>query len=411
MTPPAVLTVINAQGGGMTDATLERALAIVYAESGLNKDAVNSIGATGLFQILVPVHIKEHPDWTTAAMKIPEKNVVAARTLSDGWKNWQPWTTFTSGAYLLFIPQAKSDIVAWHKATPASGSAAIDAVVGTGEAAAGAVDAAAQGWDAVTGFLGALSNPHTWLRVADTVVGSGLVLTGLNGLTGGHVGSAARHVPGVGGFVPAGTGVPAGISGTGVAAACAGGVLIYAGLTDANPVAALKAVLAGHPAPVPNIPGTVAFPDAAANNAVAGSVDGTYGGRIVADARKYLGRPYRWGAAGPDAFDCSGLVTYVLHHDLGLSLPSNAHTTTTGFLSWSGATTLPSSQIQPGDLIVSVGHIAIASGGGRMIEAPGAGKNVREVSQRIVGCTIRRVKNQTGSFSDVPNSRKAGVAF
>ena len=47
-----------------------------------------------------------------------------------------------------------------------------------------------------------------------------------------------------------------------------------------------------------------------------------YGG-VVGLAMQELGKPYVWGAAGPDVFDCSGLVTYV-YAQVGVSLPHNA---------------------------------------------------------------------------------------
>jgi cell wall-associated NlpC family hydrolase len=46
--------------------------------------------------------------------------------------------------------------------------------------------------------------------------------------------------------------------------------------------------------------------------------------RIMAEAAKQKGKPYSFGAAGPHAFDCSGLVMYVFEHAVGKSLPHNA---------------------------------------------------------------------------------------
>lgn len=199
-----------------------------------------------------------------------------------------------------------------------------------------------------------------------------------------------------------------GISGVAVAGAAAGGLLVYAGLRDVNPLQALRDVLSGAPPPVlagsglPHVTG----------NTVAGAVPGTEAGRIVASARQYLGVPYRWGGASPSAgFDCSGLVTWVLHHDVGLNLPSNTHTVTGQFLVWSGATTVPASSRQAGDLVCWANHIAICTGPSTMIEAPGAGGAVRETRLRTAGAVFRRVKNQSVSTTDVPNTRLGGTAF
>jgi len=41
---------------------------------------------------------------------------------------------------------------------------------------------------------------------------------------------------------------------------------------------------------------------------------------IVQTAKKYLGRPYKYGATGPNSFDCSGFV-YTIFKELGVSIP------------------------------------------------------------------------------------------
>lgn len=46
--------------------------------------------------------------------------------------------------------------------------------------------------------------------------------------------------------------------------------------------------------------------------------------RILREAARQKGKPYSYGAAGPHAFDCSGLVMYVFDHAVGRSLPHNA---------------------------------------------------------------------------------------
>lgn len=211
------------------------------------------------------------------------------------------------------------------------------------------------------------------------------------------------------------------ISGTAVAAATVGGLLIYAALRDVTPVQALRDVTSGKPPSVTNagvsvVPAAQSIASAAigAIGRQQSSADSqtalASGGHpeISSAARKYLGRPYRWGAAGPDSFDCSGLVTYVLVHDIGLkNLPSSTHTVTGQFLFWRGAVTVKGPPVA-GDLICWTGHIAIASGGNRMIEAPGAGKSVRETTLRTAGATIRRViLAQTGN----PTPRGKGEPF
>jgi len=204
-----------------------------------------------------------------------------------------------------------------------------------------------------------------------------------------------------------------GISGTAVASATAGAVLIYAALADVTPLGALKAILSGKAPGITNAGTPVA---GLINSGVAGAIAGIDARNasghpeIAGAARKYLGIPYKWGGATPAGFDCSGLVTYVLVHDIGMTnLPSSVHTTTIPFLVWKGAVTVAGPPVA-GDLICWTGHIAIASGNGMMIEAPHAGANVREVKARLAGATIRRVIIAS-TATGVPDTKQPGVAF
>jgi len=96
------------------------------------------------------------------------------------------------------------------------------------------------------------------------------------------------------------------------------------------------------------------------------------GSRVVAIAERYLGLPYVWGAAGPDAFDCSGLVTYVFAQ-VGISLPHFAAA------QWNYGVSVSEDQLEPGDLVFfeNLGHVGIYIGGGYYIEAPHPGDVVQ----------------------------------
>ncbi|MGZ5366906.1 MAG: NlpC/P60 family protein [Aeromicrobium sp.] len=102
--------------------------------------------------------------------------------------------------------------------------------------------------------------------------------------------------------------------------------------------------------------------------------------RAIAFARSQLGDPYKWGASGPNSWDCSGL-TMKAWAAAGVSLPhyGGAQYTSTRHVSVSS--------IQRGDLLFwskgsarSIYHVAIYLGGGQMIHAPRTGRNVEIVS-------------------------------
>jgi cell wall-associated NlpC family hydrolase len=96
-------------------------------------------------------------------------------------------------------------------------------------------------------------------------------------------------------------------------------------------------------------------------------------GSAMSIAMRKLGAPYRWGAAGPGAFDCSGLV-YWSYRQAGLTLPRSSRAQ-----SQVGAA-VSKSALQPGDLVFfyrPVSHVAIYIGGGRVVHASTAGKPVK----------------------------------
>lgn len=101
----------------------------------------------------------------------------------------------------------------------------------------------------------------------------------------------------------------------------------------------------------------------ATNNSKPQSVSGN---SVVNRAYSQLGKPYKWGAVGPNSFDCSGLVSYCLtgsYNRLG---------TTGTFMGWTRV-----SNPQPGDICVNSHHCGIYIGGGQMIHAPQTGDVVK----------------------------------
>ena len=92
----------------------------------------------------------------------------------------------------------------------------------------------------------------------------------------------------------------------------------------------------------------------------------------VRAAESRVGDWYQWGAAGPNTFDCSGLVMWA-YEQVGISLPhfSGAQ--------YSDTTHIPMSDLQPGDLVFFSDpseHVAMYVGGGDIIEAPHTGAQV-----------------------------------
>jgi cell wall-associated NlpC family hydrolase len=103
------------------------------------------------------------------------------------------------------------------------------------------------------------------------------------------------------------------------------------------------------------------------------------GQAVLQAAQSRIGAPYRYGGAGPDAFDCSGLVTYV-HRQLGIDVPRTVAE------QFAAATPVQRRDLRPGDLVFfrlngrDVSHVGIYAGDHRFVHAPQRGGNVRMAS-------------------------------
>lgn len=94
--------------------------------------------------------------------------------------------------------------------------------------------------------------------------------------------------------------------------------------------------------------------------------------KAVATAEAQLGKPYQWGGAGPNSFDCSGLTMYAWDA-AGVSLAHSAAT------QYDETAHVPIADLQPGDLVFFGSppyHVGMYVGGGQMIDAPHTGANV-----------------------------------
>lgn len=100
--------------------------------------------------------------------------------------------------------------------------------------------------------------------------------------------------------------------------------------------------------------------------------------RAISFAQSQLGKPYVWGAAGPEAFDCSGLVQQAWHA-AGIEIPKFSNSQ---YLR--GGSPVPVNQAQPGDLVFwgygrdphAVHHVAMYLGDNKVLQAPQPGQNV-----------------------------------
>ncbi|HET7414767.1 MAG TPA: C40 family peptidase [Arthrobacter sp.] len=127
-----------------------------------------------------------------------------------------------------------------------------------------------------------------------------------------------------------------------------------------------------------------------------------------------VGKPYKFGAAGPDAFDCSGLIK-AAYATAGVVLP---HST---YLMVNMGVEVSPANLAPGDLVFpEAGHVQMWLGNGKIVEAPTTGIPVRVVNQWGGIWHARRVTAQpgtgatvagNGSVDSVANVTPAGLSI
>ena len=97
--------------------------------------------------------------------------------------------------------------------------------------------------------------------------------------------------------------------------------------------------------------------------------------KIVKLAKAQVGDSYRAGRTGPDAFDCSGLTSYVYKHAAGIDLPRVSYS------QWRKGKRVRYRDSQPGDLVFyfrgGAHHVGIYIGNGKMVNAVNPSKGVR----------------------------------
>ena len=124
-----------------------------------------------------------------------------------------------------------------------------------------------------------------------------------------------------------------------------------------------------HPTTLPEQPAAGAGADATAHEAhspsptpePAAEGGSAAGQAAVAAAKSQVGQPYVWGGTGNGGFDCSGLTQWA-YSQAGVELPRTADQQAIG-------QQVSADQLQPGDLVVWDGHVAMYSGNGEIVEA------------------------------------------
>lgn len=183
LTPEQVAAI--AYGAGFRGASLRTAVAVSFAENGThdtNATHVNADGSTdyGLWQIN-SVH-----GIAPSTLTNPQGNAHAAYDISSSGRNWQPWTTYNSGAYAAHLPAAQAAITQMNAsggpqavARGVHGSAG-----GSGSSFTSDVGSALSSLNplnALTGWVGDLKNLITQyvLRAAEMIAGIILMFVGL----------------------------------------------------------------------------------------------------------------------------------------------------------------------------------------------------------------------------------------
>jgi cell wall-associated NlpC family hydrolase len=139
----------------------------------------------------------------------------------------------------------------------------------------------------------------------------------------------------------------------------------------AEEAAAAAAAAAAQEAAAPSSGGSGPAPVIASAPAPNGSAQ-----TAVDAALSQVGKPYQWGASGPDSYDCSGLTMWAWAQ-AGVSLPHNSGA------QYAATPRVAQGDWQPGDLLFygsPIHHVAMYIGNGQMVEAPYTGLSVRVVS-------------------------------
>ncbi|WP_432035808.1 NlpC/P60 family protein [Streptomyces cucumeris] len=114
--------------------------------------------------------------------------------------------------------------------------------------------------------------------------------------------------------------------------------------------------------------------DGQAPQSTGGSMASATAGRRALDyAMEQIGKPYVWGAEGPNSFDCSGLTSQAWAH-AGRTIPRTSQE------QWRQLPRISLQRLRPGDLVIynkGASHVAIYAGNGQVVQAPRPGQQVK----------------------------------
>jgi cell wall-associated NlpC family hydrolase len=200
------------------------------------------------------------------------------------------------------------------------------------------------------------------------------------------------------------------VSGTGVALATAGGVLLYAGLKGESPLVALREIVKGGPSPLKATPGagftgsdlavtaaTDLFNTGAAGvGVVAGGVVGAFAqlaqgfGSALVDAMNTFrndrySEAQRWAVGYSDCSSIVGKSLKLLH-----ITPPGA-STTPDYLAWGVLYKVPALQAKAGDLLVNTAHMAVVTG-------PGTAMGQQNPRRNVATGTFDSIMAGTGAY-------------
>jgi len=192
-----------AKAAGFSGSNLAKAVAIALAESSGNPNAHNAVppdNSYGLWQInmlgsMGPARRKQFGLKSNDDLFNPTTNAKAAYAISNGGKNFGPWSTYTSGAYLRYMSRANKAAGNPDSSVPGSSNGGVEQA-----GLSNPLD-----WPGeIVDFFEFITDPITWLRLG-MILGGGLMvgvalfqISGQASQVGSALGSAIDFVPGGG---------------------------------------------------------------------------------------------------------------------------------------------------------------------------------------------------------------------